>query len=138
MAAASTPNICVFSLTLESFDKTGALIPPRTKKNSAQLIPKMKRPLLVPSKAFKKWQKGCKASALAHGVMIDTPVNCRALVYRDALRGDLLGFLQAIGDCLQHYGVVADDKWIVSWDGSRLLKDAKRPRVEIVLTEVRL
>ena len=68
---------------------------------------------------------------------IDFAVNCRAWIYREALRGDAVGFYQAIGDALQHYSILDDDKRIVSWDGSRLLKDAERPRVEIVLTEVR-
>jgi hypothetical protein len=30
--------------------------------------------------------------------------------------------------------VVSDDRWIESWDGSRLLWDRERPRVEIELT----
>ena len=63
-----------------------------------------------------------------------SPVNCRALIYRDALRGDAVGFYQAVGDLLQLAGVVVNDKYLVSWDGSRLLKDSARPRVELELT----
>jgi len=32
--------------------------------------------------------------------------------------------------------VVADDKWIKQWDGSRLAKDAGRPRIEVTLTAI--
>ena len=32
---------------------------------------------------------------------------------------------------LEEAGVVTDDMWIRGWDGSRLDKDAKNPRVEI-------
>ena len=60
----------------------------------------MKRPLLVPSKAFKQWQRGCKESLRAAGDavvaagygVIDFPINCRAWIYREALRGDAVGF----------------------------------------------
>lgn len=30
--------------------------------------------------------------------------------------------------------VITDDKWICSWDGSRLLVDRVTPRVEVILT----
>jgi hypothetical protein len=32
--------------------------------------------------------------------------------------------------------VVADDKWIKQWDGSRLAKDADWPRIDVVLTAI--
>ena len=65
---------------------------------------------------------------------IARPVNCAALFYRDALRGDAVGFYQGLADVLEKAGIVENDKFIVSWDGSRLRKDAARPRVELVLT----
>lgn len=67
---------------------------------------------------------------------IDYPINCRALIYRHAAVGDAVGYYQAVGDLLELAGAVANDRWIVSWDGSRLLKDPGRPRVEIELQEV--
>ena len=62
------------------------------------------------------------------------PMHVRALVYRDADRGDLTGYEQAIGDALEARGVIPNDKWIKSWDGTRLLKDAANPRVELLIT----
>jgi Holliday junction resolvase RusA-like endonuclease len=42
--------------------------------------------------------------------------------------------MQALADTLEAAGVVPDDKYIAAWDGSRLLKDAADPRVEVTLT----
>jgi hypothetical protein len=67
---------------------------------------------------------------------IAEPVNCAALFYRDADRGDAVGFYQGLADLLEKGGVVSNDKWIVTWDGARLCKDASRPRVELTLTKV--
>jgi hypothetical protein len=67
---------------------------------------------------------------------IDYPVNCRALFYRDANRGDAVGLYQGLADVLEHGGVVTNDKYLVSWDGSRLLKDSARPRVEVELIAI--
>lgn len=141
------------NLTILAIAKDGSIVPPRTKKNSAQMIPHLKRQLLVPSKAYLEWERCAIRSLLGQGVIkripgdkptyrvqgaepIAVPVNCRALIYRDALRGDAVGFYQAIGDFLQLAGVVTNDKFIVSWDGSRLLKDAARPRVELELSRI--
>ena len=115
--------------------------PPRTKKNSGRIVPRGGRHIILPSEA---WQTWCNAvvpqlrAALARsGVRpIERPVNCAALFYRDAARGDAVGFYQGLADLLQHAGAVKDDKWITAWDGSRLLKDASRPRVELVLTPI--
>ena len=67
---------------------------------------------------------------------IERRVNVAATFYRDALRGDATGYYQALADLLQAAGIVANDVLCVSWDGSRLAKDAQRPRIEVVLTDV--
>lgn len=148
----------VMRLTLVARDKEGRLLPPVTKKNSAQIIPGRKFGALLPSEAYQTWSAGAlkvfrdaemveRYRASVKGKLrtlhrwlpwpaIDYQVNCRALVYRHALIGDAVGYYQAIGDWLELAGAVANDKWIVSWDGSRLLKDPDRPRVEIELREV--
>jgi hypothetical protein len=58
------------------------------------------------------------------------------LFYRDAERGDAVGYYQGLADLLEKRGVVANDRLIMSWDGSRLLKDSANPRVELTLEEV--
>ncbi len=66
-------------------------------------------------------------------VPFTVPVNGCALFYREALTGDAVGYYQALADALQEARIVENDKLIVSWDGSRLLKDAATPRVEVAL-----
>ena len=127
--------------TTALFSPVSLLIPgvPRTKKNSGRIVQIGGKPRLLPSAAWEKWAK--TAIPRARGVFLAAgqrepiayPVNCRATFYRDALRGDAVGFYQALADVLEEAGVVQNDRWIVSWDGSRLEKDAKRPRVELVL-----
>lgn len=75
-----------------------------------------------------------------NGVALPRPgrleLNCRALIYRDARRGDAVGYYQGIADLLQHLCVLTDDRMLVSWDGSRLLLDPEHPRVDVVLEPV--
>lgn len=136
--------------TVLAVKKDGTIVPPRTKKNSPQLIPHMKHPILVPSEAYREWERAARGELIRQGVCqklpgedvlvwqqhpaIFTPTNCRALFYRDRLVGDANGFYQGLADFLEGAGIVANDKWLVSWDGSRLLKDAARPRIEVELT----
>ena len=112
---------------------------PRTKKNSGRIVPREGRHILLPSEAWQTWADSVVPSIRAWAqrvklVPLAYPVNCAALFYRDALRGDAVGFYQGLADLLEKAGIVENDKWIVSWDGSRLRKDASRPRVELVLT----
>lgn len=60
-------------------------------------------------------------------------LNCCALFYRDRLTGDAVGYYQALADALEEAGIVENDRLIVSWNGSQLLKDAKNPRIEVSL-----
>lgn len=117
---------------------------PRTKKNSGRIVTAGRggRHRILPSAAWSGWaERACLDIAMVTRVRrgefpLLTPVNCCALFYRDANRGDAVGFYQGLADLLQKSGVIADDVQIVSWDGSRLLKDASNPRVQITLTEI--
>jgi hypothetical protein len=66
-------------------------------------------------------------------IPLESPFNCAALFWRDADRGDAVGYYQGLADLLAEWGVIADDRQIVSWNGSELLKDAASPRVYITL-----
>lgn len=120
---------------------------PRTKKNHGRRIKRGRRIFHVPSQACTDWTDAAVLQLRAQlarwhrapfrGPTVAAPkgdpVNVRALFYRDANRGDAVGYYQALADALQAAGVVEDDKLCVSWDGSRLLVDKARPRVEVTL-----
>jgi len=117
--------------------------PPRTKKTSNRLVRSGGRSHILPSLPWTKWRDEV-VPQLAFFVRrvqaqpIMRPVNCKALFYRDAERGDAVGYYQGLADILQEAGVVTNDFWIMSWDGSRMLKDRDNPRVEITLSEAQL
>lgn len=128
---------------------------PTTKKNHGQVVhsgpkcPACKRgtgrPFVFPSAESKAWTKSAveqlKVQAAAGAKnpgcwRWDIPINCRALFYRERSVGDANNYYAALADALEEAGVVANDRLIVSWDGSRLLKDAANPRIEILLSPV--
>lgn len=89
---------------------------------------------MLPSAEYVKWEGA--ALRAVKGMLyeaITCPVNCRATFYRDRLSGDAVGFYQALADFLQKAAFVVNDSQIVSWDGTRLAKDAAEPRVELIL-----
>ena len=119
---------------------------PRTKKNSRTHVRKRAKTgnmitVPLPSDAYREmegqivaWARTTFLGAIAASGSLAQPLNCAAIFYRDADRGDAVGYYQGLADALEAAGVVSDDKWIVQWDGSRLTKDANRPRIEVVLT----
>lgn len=111
---------------------------------------------MFPSKQWRNWVKETSFGWIAPypWIPIREPVNCMAIFYRQKNIGDAVGFYQALADLLEicqdckqkkrkcqcyQFGarVLDDDKWIVSWDGSRLSKDKDNPRIEVLLTDVR-
>lgn len=47
---------------------------------------------------------------------------------------DLSGALETVGDILQESAVIANDRWIKSWDGSRVhTTDKTHPRTELTI-----
>jgi Holliday junction resolvase RusA-like endonuclease len=115
-----------------SFTILGA---PRTKKNSGW---RTKAGHQMPSHAYLEWDRSAQwMLALVRrelGQPIGEPINCAALFYREAAIGDAVGYYQALADTLQKARIVVDDRLIVSWDGSRMRKDSKQPRVEVTLS----
>jgi len=126
-------------------------VTPRTKKNSRVHAKVRGRTVPLPSKVYRKMEDQIRIWALTSSVLdparvsgpwgystleLAGPLNCAAIFYRDALRGDAVGYYQALADALESAGVLSDDKWIIQWDGSRLAKDARRPRIEVTLTAI--
>ena len=117
--------------------------PPRTKKTGQRIVKVGKFSKILPSKAYLDWEKAALV-ALAPGIArlqnmlpLDFDMSCAAEIYRDADRGDACNYYQAIADMLQKAGIIANDVLIRHWDGSRLLKDAARPRIVVTLEEIR-
>jgi hypothetical protein len=115
---------------------------PRTKKNHGDVVQRGSRRFHIPSAAWTQW---CETAELRHWdgrALPPMPFNCKAHFYGDrrnlqdeglAIAGDAVGYYQGLADLLEARGVVPDDKWIVSWDGSRLFWDKEQPRVEVLL-----
>ena len=128
-------------------DASGALIAqlviegvPRTKKNHTRRVQRGKRIVTIGSSALKLWSDKAQWAIRQawHHPPHEGPVEVCAQVYRDANRGDLAGYIQAVGDALAPYDraaprILRDDVQIRSWDGTRLHVDSERPRVEIVI-----
>ena len=115
--------------------------PPVTKKNHGRMVPlgRTGRTILLPSKPYVQWLEASWPQARRQwfamfGRTLTTACAVTATVYRVRRTGDLDNFLAAAGDMLQHAGVVKNDRLIRSWDGSRLEKDAERPRLELLIT----
>lgn len=110
---------------------------PRTKKTSQRVLRMGKINKIVPSKAWIDWRNQCRAYVATKPelhLFLSRPVNCRALFYRDADRGDSSGFISGLADVLEEIQIVLNDRYITQWDGTRMLKDASNPRTEIILT----
>lgn len=118
-------------LTPIEFEITGA---PITKKNSRRRLRFGSFVKDVPSAAYIEWRDNAALQVWAwrrDAGPISNEVSVRAVVYGQRNVGDLVNYLQAVGDMLEEIGLVDNDRLIKSWDGSRLRKDALRPRVEI-------
>ncbi len=124
-------------------------VTPRTKKNSRVHATVRGRTVPLPSAVYRVMETGIVEWARLYflppaigprkpvsfsGLLLAQPLNCAAIFYRDANRGDAVGYYQALADALEAAGIVSDDKWITQWDGSRLAKDADRSRIEVTLT----
>lgn len=109
---------------------------PRTKKTSNQILKIGKRLKVVPSKVWLAWRDKVLASGDMKPWMRlkDQPYNCAAIFYRDADRGDAIGYMTGLADVLEEAGVVSNDRLLVSWDGTRLRVDRKNPRVELFIS----
>ena len=113
---------------------------PRTKKNSQRIFKgRGGQPFLVPSAAYAQYEKDCLRQLHPPSRPLAGPVNVRCLYYMPTRRRvDLTNLLEATDDILVKAGVIADDcaAVVAAHDGSRVLLDRQRPRVEIEITEM--
>ena len=119
-------------------DKIVINIPPRTKKNSQQIITVKNRPIIIPSALYKKYEKDCE-KYIPKCETINYPINLKCLYYMPTKRKvDLNNLLEATTDMLEHYKVIEDDNSniVVSHDGSRVFYDKDSPRTEIYIEKI--
>lgn len=113
-------------------------ITPRTKKNSQQIIMCKGRPMIVPSKAYKQYEKDSRYF-MPKIETIDYPVNIKCLFYMPTRRRvDITNLLNSIMDVLVAHGVIKDDNRniVYSTDGSRVLYSKEHPRTEVTITKI--
>ena len=114
---------------------------PATKKNSQRIVKSGGRMFILPSKAFCEYQAHCKALLgdiikESTQLPINYGISVQMTVFMDNKRiGDHCGYMQAMGDILQHIGVITDDKWItwITPEDSWIFIDKECPRVELVI-----
>lgn len=114
-------------------------IAPRTKKNSQRIVVVHNRPLIMPSKLYKDYEKACGEFVPKLETPISCKVNVKCLYYMPTRRKcDLNNLLEATTDMLVHYKVVEDDNYtiIAGHDGSRVYYDKENPRTEIFIKKI--
>lgn len=115
-------------------------IEPRTKKNSQQIILVNGRPVIIPSKQYKEYEKQALNFLLFNTTYIDYPVNVEAHFYmKTRRRTDLTNLLEALDDVLVKAGILKDDDYTIieSHDGSRVHYDKENPRTEVIIKEAK-
>lgn len=135
-------NIIFNNLTNESLIHLTLYGNPATKKNSMQIYKNRKtgQSFLSQSERYKEYAKDCGRQITGkYKKGIDYPINLKCVYYRKTKhRVDLTNLLAATCDILTDYGVIADDNYkiVKSHDGSRVLFDKDRPRVEIEIERI--
>lgn len=114
---------------------------PRTKKTSNRVLRFGRFNKVVPSEAWLAFRDAAVPQLMRQleeegAYTICTPITVNAQIYRDARRGDLVGYLTSIADVLEEAAVVSNDVVIESWDGSRMLLDRENPRIEIEIRDL--
>lgn len=113
-------------------------LPPRTKKNSQQIIMCKGRPMIIPSQAYRDYERDC-AWFMPKIEMINEPVNVKAVYYMPTRRRvDLCNLHEALCDVLVHYRVIEDDncRIVATMDGSCVKYDKDRPRTEVTIERI--
>lgn len=107
---------------------------PKTKKNSQQIIQVKGRNIIIPSKAYREYEKS--ALEFLPELKIDYPVNVECHFYMKTKRKvDLVNLLECVCDVLVCGKTIEDDNCLIvaSHDGSRVHYDKDNPRTEIMI-----
>lgn len=110
---------------------------PRTKKNSSRIVRSKGRYFVIPSAAYKKFEKECEP--YVPQLKIDYPINIQAIYHMPTRhRVDLVNLHEALCDVLVKYGFITDDNSTIvfSMDGSYVMYDKLKPGIEITAKEI--
>jgi crossover junction endodeoxyribonuclease rusA superfamily len=112
-----------------------------TKKNSSRVVYAGKYPKVLPSKAYSDYENLAlqQLQFYRKRFYVGGPVHVRCRYYMPDKRSwpDLVGLLQATSDVLTKAKIIDDDKWIVHYDGSRIVGvDKAEPRAEIEIIPI--
>ena len=114
-----------------------------SKKNSKQIgfNRRTKRRFIRSSDQWKAYEKHAlwQLRAQKWAPTITENVHVCALYYPPDRKWELdtLAVYEGVGDLLQDAGIIANDRQIKSWDGSRIMEpDKTDPRVEITIEEM--
>lgn len=109
---------------------------PRTKKNSSRIVRSKGRYFVIPSAAYKKFEKDCKD--YIPQTHIDYQINIQAVYHMPTRhRVDLVNLHEALCDVLVTHGCIKDDNSniVASMDGSRVVYDKSNPGIEVKITK---
>lgn len=114
---------------------------PITKKNHQQIVYCKGRPIVIPSKQYKEYEKKCGyfLSNTDYIEPISYPCNVKCLYYMPTHRRvDLNNLLEATTDILVKYSILEDDNSniIKAFDGSRVFYDKEHPRTVIEIERI--
>ena len=110
---------------------------PMTKKNHQQILRNKRtgKPFVVQSESYQNYETACLWHLKTYrGPKFTGPVRvtCRYWMPNRRSWPDLPGLYQATADILEKAGIIANDRNIVSMDGSEIMGvDRENPRVEI-------
>jgi hypothetical protein len=108
-----------------------------SKKNSKILVFRGKRPILLPSQAYKKWHKSAVAEVLEQGIStISNISDIQADIwFPDNIRCDLTNKAESIMDLLVDCNVLEDDRWQITGPLYLCPKgiDKENPRAEVYI-----
>lgn len=109
---------------------------PVTKKNHNAVVMVHGRPMVLPSKPYREYEKACKEYIPKIEEPINYPINLKCHYYMGTRRKcDITNLLQATCDILVRYGVLEDDNYtiVASTDGTRVFYDKENARTEIYI-----
>ena len=110
---------------------------PRTKKNSSRIVRSNNRFFVIPSSAYKKFEKQCEP--YIPELMITKRINLCGIFHMPTRhRIDLVNLQEALCDVLVTYGCIVDDNCevVYSMDGSRVVYDKEHPGIEVEIKEI--